>query len=152
MEKWFWEKDTSSSFRLGSKPPPRRYVWHFLYWAPGDDIRIVEKTMILRLESCDDMSLGRALMVMCFCRKQFSDKLLGSYPPLNLIWQWKFHHLKMYLLLEMKVCQCHVKSFPGCLFFFFAEHEINKIRAAPLCCMPDLSNISTSSCCLKHWS
>ena len=64
------------------------------------------------------MSLGRALMVMCFCRKQLSDKL-GSYPPLksNLTLEhppW----MKMYLLLEMKICQCHVKSFPGCMCFF----------------------------------
>ena len=40
-----------------------------------------EKLYDLRLKSANEMSLGRALMVMCFCRKQLSDKLLGSYSP-----------------------------------------------------------------------
>ena len=29
------------------------------------------------------------------------------YPPRNLTWQWKIHHLKMYFLLKMEIFQCH---------------------------------------------
>ena len=38
-----------------------------------------------------------------------------TYHPPKLTWQWKIHHLKMYLLLNMGIFQCHV-SFQGCMF------------------------------------
>ena len=32
----------------------------------------------------------------------------GEYHPWKLTWQWKIHHLKMYLLLDMVIFNCHV--------------------------------------------
>ena len=115
MGKWFWEKDTTSSFGLGSKPPPRRYVWHFLYWAPGDDIRIVEKTMIFLKVVMICHWDGRwwwCAFVESNCQTSLEVPLKSDMTAENPPW------MKMYILLEMGVLECHI-SFPGCMWFFF---------------------------------
>ena len=42
------------------------------------------------------------------------DVWVGGLHPWKLTWQWKIHHLKMYFLLNIGICQCHV-SFQGCI-------------------------------------
>ena len=47
----------------------------------------------------------------------------------KLIWQWKIHHLKMYLLLIMGIFQCHVSS-QGCTFFGADFEQPNIIKTS----------------------
>ena len=66
---------------------------------------------------------------------------IDRFTSWKLTWQWKIHHLKMYLLLNMGVFQCHV-SFQGCTYklcveprenasnqgFFVLSFEVDEIR------------------------